>query len=51
MGEPSLAEFLRVVGLVAGIILMIHVPIFLALIFGSEEDKAAIGRYHPPGHE
>ena len=29
----------------------LHWIICLGLRFGSDEDRAAIGRHHPPGHE
>lgn len=51
MDGPSWGEFLKMVGLVGGAILVIHAPIFLALIFGNEKDKKAIYNHHPPGHE
>ena len=38
-------------GILMGLVLLLHVPIFCGLIWGSEETKQTIYNYHPPGHE
>jgi len=34
-----------------GLALLVNSPVILAMLFGSEEMKDAIGKHHPPGHE
>ena len=47
----ALCILIPAMGLVFGLMVVIHIPIVCFMSWGSEEDKKAIANYHPPGHE